>query len=192
MKILPALLIFTQIILLSINVGCVTSIKSGSATTKLTLDAVDKILLGKTKSTEIKNLFNAPTIIIPDKSMSHSVWIYCDPAPCTDGRLTLRVDNSTDTIISLQWNLREGDSERTPASIIKRYSRFSFQKKKYIHNYGHYIDRVSVLKSTPDGLALKIDPHNDSFVSTIYFSLPNPVNQTNTPSTNFPIITEEP
>ena len=155
-----------------------------------TLEKADQVVLDKTQQAELQNFFGAPTVIVPSNKANRDVWIYCDPAPCSSGRLTLHIDRTSKVVKSILWRFQPKDGPVSSESLTKRYADVNFKKKKLILDYKHHFERVTILEDRSKGIAIQLSMDGLSALSVSRSSpseLPNQFSNQN----KLPIVREE-
>jgi len=156
---------FIFIILTVFFYGCTTPSKATIKPQELTLDNADQIVITQTTSKEVLDRFGAPSYKIPIEEPDRDVWIYCEIVPCSDGRLIVHFAKETNTVQSVTWTLIPSDGNRSFEDISKRYPKAKFRKKRFIYNFGDFIDRVVVWQDKQTGITLSVDIDNSTIKS---------------------------
>jgi hypothetical protein len=128
-----------------------------TASEALSLEQADQIKVNETRGIDVESRLGKPTVKIPIPKSNLEAWLYCDHAPCVQGRLTLHVNPTSGFVKEVFWNLKDGDREQDLMTTLNRYDRSSFSKKKVLVDYGCYLYTWEAYENPDIGVLVSYD-----------------------------------
>lgn len=123
----------------------------------LNLDSADRIQIGATIGDEIQSMFGAPTIKLRDESSGANAWLYCDREKCSQPRLTVYIDPTTNKVSAVSVTLQDGDPEQDLMKLRARYPGSEPKLQRYLYSYRDYFETVESFVDSKRGISIGYD-----------------------------------